>query len=146
MNDAERLGRRVPDLEIPPVRAREPLGADEDRDARTVHEGQRGKVKHGFSLSAHQLVQAWRRRRFQPAARNTGVPASRPYDLRHAFASLLIHEGRLSPVEIAEQLGHSTQMLLNTYAHVLAEQKGARKTSAETLIRRARDHQQRQAQ
>jgi hypothetical protein len=44
-----------------------------------------------------------------------------PYDLRHSFASLLIHEGELSIVEIANQLGHSTETLLRVYAHVIAE-------------------------
>jgi site-specific recombinase XerD len=31
---------------------------------------------------------------------------SAPYDLRHSFASLLIHEGRHSIVQIAEWMGH----------------------------------------
>ena len=47
-------------------------------------------------------------------------PGPRPYDLRHAFVSLLIHEG-LSVVEVASQAGHSPEMTLNTYAHVIAE-------------------------
>jgi hypothetical protein len=36
-----------------------------------------------------------------------GIDGARPYDLRHAFASLLVHEGRLSVVDIAAQLGHT---------------------------------------
>ena len=47
---------------------------------------------------------------------------ARPHDLRHAFAPLLIHEGRLSIVEIAAQLGHNPTVSLDTYAHVMAEQ------------------------
>ncbi|MEA2139569.1 MAG: hypothetical protein QOG56_2719 [Solirubrobacteraceae bacterium] len=35
----------------------------------------------------------WRRRSVRPAARAAGVEDPRPYDLRHSFASLLIHEG-----------------------------------------------------
>ena len=61
-----------------------------------------------------------------------------PYDLRHSFASLLIHEGRLSVVEIAQQLGHSPTMTLNTYGHVIAELAEAEKVSAEELILEAR--------
>jgi len=35
----------------------------------------------------------WRRRVFDPAAARAGAPGIRPYDLRHAFCSLLIAEG-----------------------------------------------------
>ncbi len=63
----------------------------------------------------------------------------RPYDLRHSFASLLLREGRLSVVEIADQLGHSTATLLRTYAHVIAELKGTERLPAEVQIRHARD-------
>jgi hypothetical protein len=55
-----------------------------------------------------------------------------------SFASLLIHEGRLSVVEIAAQLGHRPTMTLNTYGRVIAELAEAEKTSAEELIRQAR--------
>jgi integrase len=43
--------------------------------------------------------------------------SARPYDLRHAFASLLIHEGRLSIVEIAAQLGHNPTRCAWTRTH-----------------------------
>jgi hypothetical protein len=46
-------------------------------------------------------------------------------DLRHAFASLLIHEGRLSVLEIAAQLGHNATVCLDTDAHVMAEREVA---------------------
>lgn len=80
----------------------------------------------------------WRRRVFLPAAVSAGIEISRPYDLRHSFASLLIHEGKLSVIEIASQLGHSAETLLSTYAHVLAELKGQPKVSPVVQIRRAR--------
>jgi integrase len=57
----------------------------------------------------------------QPVAEAVGINGARPYDLRHAFASLLIHEGRLSVVDIAAQLGHNPTVCLDTYAHVMAE-------------------------
>jgi integrase len=44
----------------------------------------------------------WRHRVFDPVARAVGLERSRPYDLRHSFVSLLIHEGR-TVVEVAAQ-------------------------------------------
>ena len=61
------------------------------------------------------------------------------YDLRHAFASLLIHEGRKSIVEIAEQLGHNPTVCLDTYGHVMRELAGAERVSAEEQIVLARE-------
>ena len=75
---------------------------------------------------------------FALAAAAAGLDRAVPYHLRHSFASLLIHEGRLSVVEIAQQLGHSPTMTLNTYGHVIAELAEAEKVSAEELIRQAR--------
>jgi hypothetical protein len=58
--------------------------------------------------------------------------------MRHAFASLLIHEGRLSVVEIAAQLGHNPTVCLDTYAHVMAEERDGEHVSAEEQIVLAR--------
>jgi integrase len=81
----------------------------------------------------------WRARRYRPAAAAVGLAQpGRPYVLRHSFASLLIHEGRLSVAEIAEQMGHSIQMLLDNYTHVIAELRGEDKIPADTQIQRAR--------
>ena len=80
----------------------------------------------------------WRRRVYAPAAEALGIAAPRPYDLRHSFASLLIHEGRLSIVELAHQLGHNPNVCLSTYAHVMAELDDARGMSAEEQIQQAR--------
>jgi integrase len=60
----------------------------------------------------------WRRRVFRPPVQAAGLEITRPYDLRHAFASLLIREGRLSLAEIAEQMGN----ILAARAH---REKGA---------------------
>jgi integrase len=79
-----------------------------------------------------------RRRSFRPAARAAGVEDPRPYDLRHSFASLLIHPGRHSIVEIAAQLGHNPTTCLSTYAHVIAELQKAPRVPAEQQIRLAR--------
>lgn len=104
----------------------------------------------------------WRRRVFQPASdaaglgtlthtitstvvdgkvkkhKSTTYDGMVPYDLRHSFASLLIHEGRLSVAEIADQMGHSTLMLLSTYTHLFAELKNQPKVSADVQIAKAR--------
>lgn len=60
-----------------------------------------------------------------------------PYALRHSFASLQIYAGLPIP-EIAQQLGHSPAMTLDTYAHVIAELKGLGRMSAEDQVLAAR--------
>jgi hypothetical protein len=79
----------------------------------------------------------WRHRVFDPVAKAVGLEHSRPYDLRHSFVSLLIHEGR-TVVEVAAQAGHAPTMTLSTYAHVIAELEGAERVPAETQIAAAR--------
>jgi integrase len=80
----------------------------------------------------------WRKRICKPTAEAVGIDGARPYDLRHAFASLLIHEGRKSIVEIAEQLGHNPTVCLDTYGHVMRELAGGNRVSAEEQIVQAR--------
>jgi hypothetical protein len=80
----------------------------------------------------------WRKRIYRPVAEQVGIDSARPYELRHAFASLLIHEGRLSVVDIAAQLGHNPTVCLDTYAHVMAEQRDGVTVSAEEQILQAR--------
>jgi len=46
--------------------------------------------------------QSWRRRAFKRALTAAGIEKARPYDLRHSFASLLLHEGR-SVIYVARQ-------------------------------------------
>ena len=79
----------------------------------------------------------WRTRRFDRSLQEAGVDISRPYDLRHAFVSLLISEGR-SVVYVAAQAGHSPTMTLDTYGHVIEELEDGAKTSAEDAIYAAR--------
>jgi hypothetical protein len=80
----------------------------------------------------------WRKRHFQPAAEAAGLTQARPYDLRHSFASLMLHEGRVGVVDLASELGHSPTMTLNTYGHVIAELREAPWTSATEAIMRFR--------
>jgi integrase len=71
----------------------------------------------------------------------TATPkAQRPYDLRHSFVSLLIHEG-LSVVEVASQAGHAPSMTLDTYAHTFAEFDPDDRSPAADRIYEAREPQ-----
>lgn len=80
----------------------------------------------------------WRKHHFKPAANAVGLEELVPYDLRHSFVSLLLREGQ-SPVEVADQLGHSPQMTLNTYGHVIRELKNQPRIPAADQIRAARE-------
>jgi integrase len=96
----------------------------------------------------------WRRRVFRPAAVAAGIATStvkrrpdgskrrryngpRPYDLRHTFVSLLIHEGK-SIAYVAEQAGHTVEECARTYTHLFDEYRDAKPVPAEDLIRSAR--------
>jgi integrase len=79
----------------------------------------------------------WRKRAFDRACRAIGLEGARPYDLRHSFASLLLHEGR-SVTYVARQLGHDARLTLGTYGHVIDELDDAPRVSAEDAIEAAR--------
>ena len=79
----------------------------------------------------------WRKRIFKPAAVAAGLPDAIPYDLRHSFASLLIHEGR-SVVDVARQMGHAPEMTWRTYAHVIDDLDATERVTADELVTRAR--------
>jgi integrase len=81
--------------------------------------------------------QSWHRDAWHPACAVAGIENARPYDLRHSFVSLLIHEGR-SVVDVARQAGHSPTMTLDVYAHVFDEFDIAERVSAEDQIAQAR--------
>lgn len=81
--------------------------------------------------------QSWHRDAWHPACAAAGIENARPYDLRHGFISLLIHEGR-SVVEVARQAGHSPTMTLDVYAHVFDEFDLSERMSAEDQIAQAR--------
>lgn len=61
----------------------------------------------------------------------------RPYDLRHSFASLLLHQGR-SVIYVARQLGHDARLTLGTYGHVIDELDHLPRIDAEAAIADAR--------
>ena len=79
----------------------------------------------------------WRRGVFKSAILEAGLdPETRVYDLRHAYASLMIKAG-LNVVEVAARLGHSPSVCLGTYAHVF-EELGAGAIDPEHAILAAR--------
>jgi integrase len=79
----------------------------------------------------------WRKRAFDRACKAIELVGARPYDLRHSFASLLLHEGR-SVIYVARQLGHDARLTLTTYGHVIDELDDAPRISAEDATRAAR--------
>lgn len=79
----------------------------------------------------------WRQRCFVPALHRADLPKARPYDLRHSFASLLLHEGR-SVIYVARQLGHGAELTMRTYGHVIDELEDAPRLPAEEAIQLAR--------
>jgi integrase len=89
----------------------------------------------GGVMSA-KTFNVWRGEVFVPALERAGLDKARPYDLRHSFASLLLHEGR-SVIYVARQLGHGANLTLKTYGHVIDELDGQH-VSADDAIRAAR--------
>lgn len=67
------------------------------------------------------------RRSFQRAAREAGLNALSPYDLRHTCASLLAAAG-WNHLEIAKQLGHSPETSVRVYQHLLEIGHGERRS------------------
>ena len=63
----------------------------------------------------------FRRRAWKTVLVESGVEYRRPYCIRHSVISHALASG-VNPVELSSQTGHSTEMLLKTYAHAL-EQK-----------------------
>jgi integrase len=123
------------------VRLLEPLADDlrawresSDRppDHALVFPGERGGV---WSANAFEK---WRRRRFASLLEAGGLGGGRPYDLRHSFASLLLHEGR-DVIYVARQLGHGAELTLRTYGHVIEELVDSPQLPAEEAIRQARE-------
>jgi len=80
----------------------------------------------------------WAIRTFRDALEPAGLPHARPYDLRHSFASLLLHEGR-SPIYVARQLGHGADLTLKVYGHVIQELEDVPGQSADDAISAARE-------
>jgi integrase len=86
---------------------------------------------------SEQCYRSWRRGAFARAAAAAGAHGARPYDLRHSYASLLLHEGR-SVVYVARQMGHDATMTLLVYGHALDELENQPRVDAAQAIAQAR--------
>lgn len=93
--------------------------------------------RHGAPWT-EAAYQSWRRQSFKAALTEAGLQNARPLDLRHSFASLLLHEGR-SVIYVARQLGHDARLTLTRYGHVIDEYEDQSHLDAETAIRNARE-------
>jgi integrase len=93
-----------------------------------------GKDGQPWTQAAYQ---SWRRRAFRRSTLAAGLAHARPYDLRHSFASLLLHEGR-SVIYVARQLGHDARLTLTRYGHVIDELEDEPRSEAEAAIANAR--------
>ena len=93
-----------------------------------------GKGREPWTQAAYQ---SWRRRAFRRASLAAGLAHARPYDLRHSFASLLLHQGR-SVIYVARQLGHDARLTLNRYGHVIDELEDGPRLEAEAAVANAR--------
>ena len=89
------------------------------------------------SEMTENAFEMWRGRAWAAALDAAGIAYQRPYDLRHSFASLLLHEGR-SVIYVARQLGHSAALAMGTYGHVIEELDDAPRITAEDAIAAAR--------
>lgn len=113
----------------------EPLRADlaAYRPARAA----RGALVAAASDGGYIDLNNWRGRVWKPAVDSAGVDAA-PYDLRHTFASLLIHEGRSLPY-VTAAMGHaSATTTLRHYAHMLDEQRLGTAANMVSEIEKAR--------
>jgi integrase len=92
--------------EFPPATALETIGGGEEL---LVFTDDRGR-----SVTRNRLSDVW-----TAAAKTAELPAgTTPHDLRHYYASLLIHRGASVKV-VQERLGHKTATeTLNVYAHL----------------------------
>lgn len=112
--------RTVP---LPPTttRALERHRISQNRDRLKVGPEWRGELGLVFTNDKggpvdHRKVM---RRYFKKVLRSAGLPAIRPYDLRHTCASLL-HEGGVPMKVISERLGHaSVAFTMETYTHIM---------------------------
>jgi integrase len=86
---------------------------------------------------SENAFEMWRSRAWTAALEAASAPYQRPYDLRHSFASLLLHEGR-SVIYVARQLGHGAALTMTTYGHVIDELEDAPRIAAEDAILAAR--------
>jgi len=136
-------GKIVPGQKVRHSRPRSPRLLDPVRRdvtkylmATGIGEGRLFPRQDGEPWKVHDYKN-WTRRVWKNAREGAGIESMPPYDLRHAYASLRIRAGASIP-ELAEELGHSPQMTVRTYTHVIRELQGEPVVSAEEQIELAR--------
>jgi len=72
------------------------------------------------SLGGRLRRDGWGRRTWKPAAMAAGRPDLTYHALRHFYASALIRAGQSAPT-VARRLGNTPKMVLDTYAHLWAD-------------------------
>ncbi|MDH6460894.1 integrase [Micromonospora sp. A200] len=74
---------------------------------------------------------------FQAAVAAAGLPSSTtPHDLRHHYASILLHAGE-SVVAVAERLGHkNAKLVLSTYGHLMPDSEERTRKAVENAWRK----------
>lgn len=79
----------------------------------------------------------WTGRIWRPTVRELGIDAV-PYDLRHSYCSMALHEG-LSLAAVAASMGHANQTTtLDNYSHMYQESQVATRLPMSDAIRAAR--------
>ena len=72
----------------------------------------------GFNEDYYFISIATLRRWFNADVKKSGVKKITVHGLRHSHASYLLSNPMISELLIADRLGHSVEMLRNTYAHI----------------------------
>jgi integrase len=96
---------------------------------------------HGQPWTVYEY-RRWREKVLAPAAERAGVPLTRPYDLRHGCASMLLY-ARRPLTEIGRHMGHTISTLDRYYAHLIENLKDADPIPVQDQIaaaRSAHDH------
>lgn len=84
------------------------------------------------------LSQNLMRRSFHPLLERAGLPRVRFHDLRHTFASFLIHQG-LHPKVVSDALGHSSiKLTMDTYSHLLPGMQRQASIAISQILRESR--------
>ena len=90
---------------IPTLRA---IAGDAWQENDLIFPSSRGTPRNGYEVS----------KRFHELQRIAGLPEIRLHDCRHTAASLMLAHG-IPPVQVAQILGQSVAVLLDTYAHFI---------------------------
>lgn len=79
----------------------------------------KGRPGPAVPIISTDAGERWSESRFRSFRRHRSkvAPGMRPYDLRHAYVSLMIQAGH-TVVEVAKWAGHSPAVCLGMYAHL----------------------------